>query len=72
MATRVAFKDVVHDHAKLEGSAEIAIGHTGFSGDGQRLFLQWNGQGILFDRDQARAFLKAAIRTAEELGLDQA
>ncbi len=71
MATRVVFKEVVKDHAKLEDPAEIAIGHTGFAGDGQRLFLQWNGTGILFEKDQAKSFLRAAIRTAKELGLDE-
>jgi hypothetical protein len=70
MATRVAFKGVVRDHAKLEGSAEIAIGTTGFAGDGSRLFLQWNGTGILFDDADTEAFLKAAIRTAKELGVE--
>ncbi len=68
MATRVQFKRVLDDVAKLEGRAEVAIGTTGFAGDGPRMFLQWNGVGILLDHDDARAFLAAAARTAEELG----
>lgn len=67
MTTRVEFKSVVEDHAKLEGRAEIAIGTTGFSGDGDRLFLQFNGTGILFSDEDARAFLTAAARAADRL-----
>ena len=70
MATRVDFKAIVADHAKLEGQAEIALGHTGFAGDGQRLFLQWNGTGILFGDSDATAFLQAAMRTVRALGID--
>ena len=70
MATTVQFKRVIKDVAKLEGSAEVAIGTTGFAGDGDRMFLQWNGTGILLDHDDAKAFLAAAKRTAETLNLD--
>ena len=67
MATVVEFKRVIRDHAKLEGSAEVAIGTTGFAGDGPRLFLQWNGQGMLLNDDDAEAFLAAANRVRETL-----
>jgi hypothetical protein len=65
--TRVEFKKLVKDFAKLEGEAIIAIGTTGFAGDGDRLFLEFNGVGILFSHDDARAFLAAASRAAETL-----
>jgi hypothetical protein len=39
MVTRVEFKKLVKDFAKLEGEAVISIGTTGFAGDGDRLFL---------------------------------
>jgi hypothetical protein len=65
--TRVEFKKLVGDVAKLEGEAEIAVGTTGFAGDGDRLFLQFNGVGILFSHDDARAFLRAAARAAKTL-----
>lgn len=70
MATRVEFKRVIRDHAGLEGSAELAIGTTGFAGDGDRLFVQWNGVGLLLEHEDAQAFLAAAARAAESLGHD--
>jgi len=70
MATRVFFKRVLDDAAGLEDRAEIAIGTTGFKGDGQRMFLQWNGTGILLDHEDARAFLRAAQETAQEIGFE--
>jgi hypothetical protein len=68
MVTHVQFKRLVKDHAKLEGEATIAIGTTGFAGDGDRLFLEFNEVGMLFSHDDARAFLAAAARAAETLG----
>jgi hypothetical protein len=65
--TRVEFKRLVKDFAKLEGEATIAIGTTGFAGDGDRLFLEVNGASVLFSHDDARAFLGAALRAAETL-----
>ncbi|MFD0918063.1 hypothetical protein ACFQ14_16795 [Pseudahrensia aquimaris] len=70
MATNVYFKRIVRDFASLEPSAEIAIGTTGFSGDGQRLFIQHNGVGLLMSNDDARDFLRAAMRAAAELGVE--
>lgn len=70
MATRFDFKRVVRDAAQLEDSAEIAIGTTAFSGDGDRLFLQHNGIGLLLHHNDARAFLRAAKRAADRLDLD--
>ena len=67
MVTRVEFKKLVRDFAKLEGEATIAIGTTGFAGDGSRLFLEFNGASMLFSHDDARAFLRAATRAAETL-----
>ena len=67
MATRVEFKRIVRDRAGREDAAEIAVGTTGFAGDGPRLFLQWNGTGLLFDDDDARAFLAAVARSAATL-----
>ena len=71
MATRVDFKRVVQDFAKLEGEATIAIGTTGFAGDGNRLFLNFDDKGILFSHEEAKAFLEAAGRAAERLGYDE-
>ncbi|MEM9852937.1 MAG: hypothetical protein AAF841_00675 [Pseudomonadota bacterium] len=68
MATRVFLKRIVDDAAGLEDRAEIAIGTTGFRGDGQRMFIQWNGVGLLLDQDTAAAFLKAARETAADIG----
>ena len=68
MATRVEFKKLVRDHAKLEGEAVIALGTTGFAGDGDRLFLEFNGMSTLFSHEEARAFLSAAARAARTLG----
>ena len=68
MTTHVEFKKLVKDHAKLEGEATIAIGTTGFAGDGDRLFLEFNNTGILFSHEEARAFLSAAARAARTLG----
>lgn len=70
MATTVDFKRHVHDFAKLEGSATISIGTTGFAGDGDRLFLNFNAVGILFSHDDAAAFLAAAARAAHRLGYE--
>lgn len=70
MATRVFFKRVIEDVAGLEGRAELAIGTTGFKGDGQRMFIQWNGVGLLLDHNDAQAFLKAARETAEDIGFE--
>ena len=67
--TRVEFKRLVKDFAKLESEATIAIGTTGFAGDGDRLFLEFNGTGILFSHDDAHRFLSAAARAAETLGI---
>lgn len=67
MATRVQFRRVVKDSAKLEGEAVISIGTTGFAGDGDRLFLNFDDKGILFSHDDARAFLEAARRVGETL-----
>jgi hypothetical protein len=67
MVTRVEFKRLVRDHAKLEGEAMISIGTTGFAGDGDRLFINFKEVGILFSHDDARAFLLAAARAAETL-----
>jgi hypothetical protein len=67
MATKVFFKRRLTDAAKLEAPATVALGTTGFKGDGDRLFLQWNDTGILLDHDSARAFLEAAGKCAEIL-----
>lgn len=67
MVTRVEFKRLVKDHARLEGEAVISIGTTGFAGDGDRLFLNFKDVGILFSHDDAQAFLRAAARAAETL-----
>jgi len=76
MATKVDFKRVVKDHAKLEGEATISVGTTGFVGDGDRLFLNFgdaNGsRGILFSHDDAEAFLKAAMAAYLRLGYETA
>ncbi len=69
MATYVDFKRRVKDHARLEGEATIAIGTTGFAGDGDRLFLEFNETGMLFSHDDARAFLSAAVRAMTRLGI---
>ncbi len=68
MATRVDFKRRVADFAKLEGEATISIGTTGFAGDGDRLFLNFDDVGILFSHDDAEAFLAGALRAARRLG----
>ncbi|MEM9501156.1 MAG: hypothetical protein AAF941_04855 [Pseudomonadota bacterium] len=68
MATTVDFKHVVEDFAKLEGKATISIGTTGFAGDGNRLFLNFDDVGILFSHDDAKAFLKAAAAAYARLG----
>ncbi|TNJ42319.1 hypothetical protein [Phaeobacter sp. B1627] len=70
MATVVDFKRYVDDFAKLENGATISIGTTGFSGDGNRLFLNFNDVGILFSHDDAAAFLEAAARAANRLGYE--
>jgi len=68
--TRVEFKKLVEDFGKLEGSATIALGTTGFAGDGDRLFLQFNDVGMLFSHEDAKAFLRAASRVAKTLAYD--
>ena len=68
MATRVDFKRLVSDFAKLEGRVTISIGTTGFAGDGDRLFLNFNDTGILFSHEDAEAFLVGAARAARRLG----
>lgn len=70
MATHVDFRRHVSDFAKLEGSARICIGTTGFAGDGDRLFLNFDDVGILFSDGDAEAFLVAAARAAKRLGYD--
>lgn len=67
MATRMEFRKLVRDYAKLEGEAVIAIGTTGFAGDGDRLFLNFKEVGILFSHEDARAFLRATARAAKTL-----
>lgn len=67
--TRVEFKRLVKDFARLESEATIAIGTTGFAGDGDRLFLEFNGTGILLSHDDAYRFLSAAARAAQTLGI---
>ena len=69
MGTMVEFKRVIRDHARLEPAAEIAIGTTTFSGDGERLFLQHNGVGLLLSDDDAKAFIAAVKRAAKTLGV---
>ena len=69
MGTMVEFKRIVRDHARLEPAAEIAIGTTTFSGDGERLFLQHNGVGLLLSDDDAKAFIAAVKRAAKTLGV---
>ncbi len=70
MATYLDFKRVVKDHARLEGEAEIAIGTTGFAGDGDRLFVEFRGVGMLFSDADARDFLSAAVRAMTRLGIE--
>ena len=70
MATNVDFRRHVSDFAKLEGSARVCIGTTGFAGDGDRLFLNFDDVGILFSHEDAEAFLVAAARAAKRLGYD--
>ena len=68
MATRTDFRRTVKDHAKLEGEVRISLGTTGFAGDGNRLFINFNEVGILFSHDDASAFLAAAAEAARRLG----
>ena len=68
MPTTVDFKRRVADFAKLEGEATISIGTTGFAGDGDRLFLNFDDVGILFSHEDAEAFLKAAMAAYARLG----
>ncbi|MEL7319259.1 MAG: hypothetical protein AAFN04_11550 [Pseudomonadota bacterium] len=72
MPTIVDFKRLVKDFAKLEGEATISIGTTGFAGDGDRLFLNFDDVGILFSHEDAEAFLKAAMAAYLRLGYDTA
>ncbi len=71
MPTTVDFKRLVKDFAKLEGEATISIGTTGFAGDGDRLFLNFDDVGILFSHDDAEAFLKAALAAYLRLGYEK-
>jgi len=66
--TKVDFKRTVRDHAELDGEATISIGTTTFTGDGDRLFLNFNDVGMLFSHDDAEEFLKAAMVTYLRLG----
>jgi len=68
MPTTVDFKRVVSDFAKLEGQATISVGTTGFAGDGDRLFLNFDDVGILFSHEDAKAFLDAAAEAHARLG----
>ncbi len=68
LATHVDFKRLVADFANLEGRATISIGTTGFAGDGDRLFLNFNDMGILFSHEDAEAFLAGAARAGKRLG----
>ena len=74
MPTTVDFKRTVKDFAKLEGEAVISIGTTGFAGDGDRLFLNFNdahgSRGMLFSHEDAEAFLKAAMAAYLRLGYE--
>lgn len=72
MPTTVDFKRLVKDFAKLEGEATISIGTTGFAGDGDRLFLNFDDVGILFSHEDAEAFLKAAMAACVRLGYENA
>ncbi|MEL6238010.1 MAG: hypothetical protein AAFQ90_05385 [Pseudomonadota bacterium] len=72
MPTTVDFKRKVADFAKLEGEATISMGTTGFAGDGDRLFLNFDDVGILFSHKDAEAFLKAAMVAYLRLGYEQA
>lgn len=72
MPTTVDFKRKVADFAKLEGEATISMGTTGFAGDGDRLFLNFDDVGILFSHKDAEAFLKAAMAAYLRLGYEQA
>ncbi|MEO1047791.1 MAG: hypothetical protein AAFW59_05625 [Pseudomonadota bacterium] len=72
MPTTVDFKRLVKDFAKLEGEATISIGTTGFSGDGDRLFLNFDNVGILFNHEDAEAFLMAALEAYQRLGYETA
>lgn len=68
MATTVDFKRTVEDFANLEGKATISIGTTGFAGDGDRLFLNFDDVGILFSHEDAEALLKGAMAAYLRLG----
>lgn len=70
MPTTVDFKRLVKDFAKLEGEATISVGTTGFAGDGDRLFLNFDDVGILFGHEDAEAFLKAAMTAYLRLGYE--
>ena len=70
MATYLDFKRVVKDYGKLEGEAKIAIGTTGFAGDGDRLFVEFRDVGILFSDADARDFLSAAVRAMTRLRIE--
>ncbi len=76
MATTHDFRAQVKDFAKLEGEARIGLGTTGFAGDGDRLFLNFEdvhgSRGILFSHEDAEAFLKAALAAYLRLGYGEA
>ncbi|MEO1647603.1 MAG: hypothetical protein AAFR32_02160 [Pseudomonadota bacterium] len=72
MPTTVDFKRLVKDFAKLEGEATISVGTTGFAGDGDRLFLNFDDVGILFSHEDAEAFLKATMAAYLRLGYETA
>jgi hypothetical protein len=65
--TRVEFRKLVTDYARLEREAVIAVGATGFAGDGDRLFLEFGGTSILFSHEAAGAFLRGVARVAKTL-----
>ena len=68
MATRVDFKRPIRDFAQLEETAQVSLGTTGFAGDGDRLFLNFNDHGLLLSHEDAEAFLRGALRSASRLG----
>ena len=70
MPTTVDFKSLVKDYANLEGEATISVGTTGFAGDGDRLFLNFDDVGILFSHKDAEAFLEAAMAAYLRLGYE--
>ena len=49
-------------------NTQISIGTTTFTGDGDRLFLNFKEVGILFSHEDAEDFLKAAMAAYLRLG----